>query len=220
LPSQSSVRRQALTAAVAVGGLAAALTHAGPAAAGPSAYPGRVSLMGTLQSEAGCTADWSETCTATDLRAVAGTRTFALTTPLPAGSYEYKVRLNGSWDESYGAEGGGNLPLVLLAPATVRVVYDADTHAVSLGPVDVAGATDPGDRALAQESLREDLTRERFYFVMADRFENGDPTNDLGGHARRAATTPPPRAGTTAVTCAASSTGSTTSRAWARRPSG
>lgn len=30
-------------------------------------------------------------------------------------------------------------------------------------------------------SLREEPTRERFYFVMADRFDNGDPRNDRGG---------------------------------------
>ncbi|WP_432509270.1 alpha-amylase family glycosyl hydrolase [Kineococcus auxinigenes] len=38
------------------------------------------------------------------------------------------------------------------------------------------------DRALAATSLREDLTRERFYFVMADRFANGDTGNDTGGY--------------------------------------
>ena len=39
------------------------------------------------------------------------------------------------------------------------------------------------DRDLAATSLREDLTRERFYFVMADRFANGDPSNDRAGIA-------------------------------------
>ncbi|HKH17390.1 MAG TPA: alpha-amylase family glycosyl hydrolase [Solirubrobacteraceae bacterium] len=33
----------------------------------------------------------------------------------------------------------------------------------------------------AQHSLRSPVTDESFYFVMADRFENGDKTNDLGG---------------------------------------
>ncbi|NLE97167.1 MAG: DUF3372 domain-containing protein, partial [Propionibacterium sp.] len=37
------------------------------------------------------------------------------------------------------------------------------------------------DEALALDSLREDVTREQFYFVMADRFANGDPTNDTAG---------------------------------------
>ena len=33
----------------------------------------------------------------------------------------------------------------------------------------------------ALHSLRSPVTDENFYFVMADRFENGDPSNDLGG---------------------------------------
>src|SRR5215218_9162020 len=37
------------------------------------------------------------------------------------------------------------------------------------------------DRAHAQHSLRSPVTDESFYFVMPDRFENGDKTNDLGG---------------------------------------
>jgi alpha-amylase len=33
----------------------------------------------------------------------------------------------------------------------------------------------------ALHSLRPPVTDERFYFVMADRFENGNPGNDRGG---------------------------------------
>ncbi|WP_432120370.1 pullulanase-type alpha-1,6-glucosidase [Streptomyces sp. S1] len=39
----------------------------------------------------------------------------------------------------------------------------------------------PSDRALAAEPARQDLTREQFYFVLPDRFANGDPSNDRGG---------------------------------------
>src|SRR5918994_481698 len=35
--------------------------------------------------------------------------------------------------------------------------------------------------AEAQHSLRSPVTDENFYFIMADRFENGDRTNDHGG---------------------------------------
>jgi alpha-amylase len=38
-----------------------------------------------------------------------------------------------------------------------------------------------GGSAAARHSLRAPLTGESFYFVMADRFENGRPDNDLGG---------------------------------------
>ncbi|MBA4860253.1 pullulanase-type alpha-1,6-glucosidase [Streptomyces sp. PSKA54] len=39
----------------------------------------------------------------------------------------------------------------------------------------------PSDAALAAEPARHDLTREQFYFVLPDRFANGDPSNDRGG---------------------------------------
>ncbi|MFE9565100.1 pullulanase-type alpha-1,6-glucosidase [Streptomyces sp. NPDC006487] len=39
----------------------------------------------------------------------------------------------------------------------------------------------PSDARLAAEAARHDLTREQFYFVLPDRFANGDPRNDRGG---------------------------------------
>ncbi|MFI1012485.1 pullulanase-type alpha-1,6-glucosidase [Streptomyces sp. NPDC020965] len=39
----------------------------------------------------------------------------------------------------------------------------------------------PSNAALAAEPARHDLTREQFYFVLPDRFANGDPRNDRGG---------------------------------------
>ncbi|MFF1422058.1 pullulanase-type alpha-1,6-glucosidase [Streptomyces sp. NPDC058280] len=39
----------------------------------------------------------------------------------------------------------------------------------------------PSDARLAAEPARHDLTREQFYFVLPDRFANGDPANDRGG---------------------------------------
>ncbi|WP_030196660.1 pullulanase-type alpha-1,6-glucosidase [Streptomyces sp. NRRL S-87] len=39
----------------------------------------------------------------------------------------------------------------------------------------------PSDARLAKEPARHDLTREQFYFVLPDRFANGDPANDRGG---------------------------------------
>nr|WP_234363616.1 pullulanase-type alpha-1,6-glucosidase [Streptomyces sp. TN58] len=39
----------------------------------------------------------------------------------------------------------------------------------------------PSDAKLAAEPARNDLTREQFYFVLPDRFANGDPRNDRGG---------------------------------------
>jgi alpha-amylase len=179
LPSRRRLPLAALGGTLA---LTATLTAA-PAAADHKAFPSRVTLMGSLQSELGCKTDWDTACTATDLTGVPRTRSFELVTQVPAGSYEFKVRLNGSWDESYGLDGtGDNAPLVLPTATRLRFLYDGETHRLTVTPAAAPAATDPEDRKLAQTSLREELTRERFYFVMADRFENGDPTNDLGGY--------------------------------------
>ncbi|MEV5612532.1 pullulanase-type alpha-1,6-glucosidase [Streptomyces sp. NPDC052225] len=39
----------------------------------------------------------------------------------------------------------------------------------------------PSDTKLAAAPARHDLTREQYYFVLPDRFANGDPSNDRGG---------------------------------------
>ncbi|XVQ82384.1 pullulanase-type alpha-1,6-glucosidase [Microbispora siamensis] len=44
-----------------------------------------------------------------------------------------------------------------------------------------AAAGAPSDAELARDALRTDLSRERLYFAMTDRFANGDPSNDRGG---------------------------------------
>ena len=170
---------------VLVAGVVGSLTVVAlPANADHTEPPDRVTLMGSLMSELGCDADWSESCTATDLAATGDGQVWEFVAALPAGSYEFKVRLNGSWAENYGAAGaanGANIPLVLEDAAELRFVYDHATHFTTVLPAQQQPPVSEADRALAGTSLRADLTRERFYFVMADRFANGDPTNDTAG---------------------------------------
>jgi pullulanase-type alpha-1,6-glucosidase len=59
------------------------------------------------------------------------------------------------------------------APEVQRLAVGAVT--------DIAPGVQSGDKALAKDALRADITGERFYFVMPDRFANGDPRNDRGG---------------------------------------
>ncbi|MFC5908029.1 pullulanase-type alpha-1,6-glucosidase [Streptacidiphilus monticola] len=59
----------------------------------------------------------------------------------------------------------------LLAPAL------ALTHPVAAAALPAA----PTDRALAATPDRHDLTREQFYFVLPDRFADGDASNNTGG---------------------------------------
>jgi glycosidase len=152
-------------------------------AAPASAATDSVALVGSLQSEIGCPADWQPDCAASELDRVGGSSVYRATFDLPGGSYEFKVALNDSWDVNYGAGGqfnGGNIPLLLAGRAKVTFTYDDTSHAVSFTPV-VDEDTTPADAGLAKSSLRSPLTRERFYFVMADRFANGSTANDRGG---------------------------------------
>ena len=174
-------RRPALSvasiSALVIAGLGVPLTGA-PAARAEA--PRTATLVGSLQSELGCDADWSPACTATDLALQPGSTTYAADFTVPAGSYELKVAINHDWAESYG-QGGNNLPLVLQHAAKLRFTYDDTTHAVGIAPTDLPGQATAADGKLASASLRELATRERFYFVMADRFANGDASNDRGG---------------------------------------
>jgi glycosidase len=169
--------------AVLTGALLA--TSAGVVAALPAtAAATSVALVGDLQEELGCPGDWQPACTATELTLQQGGTTWSGTFAVPAGSWNFKVALNDSWAENYGAGGaadGANIPFTLAGPARVTFSYDDASHQVSFAPADLAGAATGADRARAGDSLRSALTRERFYFVMADRFANGSTANDQGG---------------------------------------
>ena len=134
---------------------------------------------GTFQSELGCGGDWQPECLATMLTDIDGDGTYTFTsTEVPIGAHEFKVAVNESWDVSYP---GANVPFsVSRAGETVTITYDSATNAVD---VDVEGSSgpQPGDEELAGTSLRTGLAGERFYFVMPDRFANGDESNDTAG---------------------------------------
>jgi len=176
------LRVAALSAAVALVSPLGAV--AVPAAAEHTPAPQTVTVAGSLQSEAGCAGDWQPACAQTRLQPTGTDGVYAAELDLPAGEYAYKVAINGSWEENYGAggaAGGDDVPLVLEGDATVRFVYDHSSHVVTVVPAQPQPPASEADRELAGTSLREDLSRERFYFVMADRFANGDPGNDTGG---------------------------------------
>ena len=185
-PSPTRAPAAALAALVAASTLVVPVAAAGPAAADHTDLPQSVTLVGSLQDELGCESDWRPACEATGLRPVdgPGSTTYDAVFTVPAGSYELKVALDGSWEESYGGGGDGsaNLPLHLEHAASLRFSYDHATHAVAFAPAEQpSGEVTPADERLAGTSLRQPTSRENFYFVMADRFANGDPGNDTGG---------------------------------------
>lgn len=66
----------------------------------------------------------------------------------------------------------------------VAALTAAALAAALLSPVAARAQTPPpppSDAELAAEPTRHDATREQFYFVMPDRFANGDTANDRGG---------------------------------------
>jgi pullulanase-type alpha-1,6-glucosidase len=93
-----------------------------------------VALVGSLQSELGCPGDWQPECPQTRLAPVPGSPgLFRATFEVPAGGYEYKVALNKSWDENYGAggaSGGANIAITALG-GPVTFTYDHATHVIS-----------------------------------------------------------------------------------------
>jgi glycosidase len=127
--------RRTIVLAVVMGLIATAAGTGGPAGpAGAQAGPGTVTVAGSFQSELGCPGDWQPECAATQLAPGADDGVWQASFPLPAGTWEYKAALNGTWDENYGAgatRDGPNIVLDLAAPTTVTFLYDDATHWVA-----------------------------------------------------------------------------------------
>jgi pullulanase-type alpha-1,6-glucosidase len=141
---------------------------------------------GDFQSEVGCTAgpnggDWEPSCLRSWLQDVDGDGIYTFeTTAIPPGSYQAKVALNESWDVSYGQGGGGdNIPFTVgMAGDKVTISFDSTTN---IPTISVATTLPVDPATLVRDPIRHPIQNDVFYFVMPDRFENGDPTNDEGG---------------------------------------
>jgi len=176
----TAARRTALLAVSTLIAAGLAVVAAPPA----SAVDRTAALVGDLQSELGCAADWAPDCAATELAPTGAAGIYSTAFEVPAGTYEYKVALNDSWDEAYGLDGGGdNIPLTIAGPATLRFTYDDNVHRVGVAVEDLRGGYTSEDDALIASPVRQAGAGEQFYFVMTDRFANGDPANDTGGLA-------------------------------------
>jgi pullulanase len=97
----------------------------------PLVQPAAVTLAGSFQSELGCPGDWQPDCSATGLVFDEGEGIWQREFALPAGQWEYKAALNGTWDENYGRgaeRNGSNITLDLPAGGVVKFYYDHATH--------------------------------------------------------------------------------------------
>src|SRR3954453_4938374 len=77
--------------------------------------------------------------------------------------------------------GGRGRPMLTMRPRAVAACVLAALAAGPLAPPPPAASRTAKADVPARNSLRAPVTRERFYFVMPDRFQNADRTNDLGG---------------------------------------
>src|SRR5688572_28069697 len=103
------------------------------AAAQASDTPGptMVVVPGSFQSELGCPGDWQPECSVTALTFEADEGVWQRTFNVPAGDWEYKAALNGTWDENYGQggiRGGANIALSLAGDTAVKFYYSHETH--------------------------------------------------------------------------------------------
>ncbi|MFE1646822.1 pullulanase-type alpha-1,6-glucosidase [Microbacterium sp. P01] len=163
---------------------ASAAAFAATAAAEDAAADRTFAVVGDLQSELGCAADWAPDCAETELIATGEEGVYAAEFEVPAGTWEYKVAVDDGWDEAYGLNGGGdNIPLTTAGASILRFVFDDTAKRVGLELVSTRSAYTADDDGLVAAPVRQAGAGKQFYFTMTDRFANGDTTNDTGGIA-------------------------------------
>ncbi|MCU9519518.1 pullulanase-type alpha-1,6-glucosidase [Corynebacterium sp. ES2794-CONJ1] len=145
-------------------------------------------VAGDFQEQAGCAKNWAETCPNTQMERKGDHYTKRI--DFPAGKSEFKIVLDGNWSNSYGIPSGGtdkNVELKLAAPTTLEVSFDPTTKHVGIrAPQGFAENSETvqnyrdTDREIVGKPYRNENAGKNFYFVLADRFNNGDPSNDRG----------------------------------------
>lgn len=103
----------------------------------------KVVLVGNLQSElsggGGTSGDWDPNSSVTEMTYM-DHGNYQFTGILPAGVYEYKIALNGTWDESYGfsnytnpqgTDKGGNIQITLEKETLVTFFYNDITKTIA-----------------------------------------------------------------------------------------
>lgn len=107
--------------------------------AGVKAATSKVTLVGDLQTKLGSAADWDPASNVTELTSK-GDGLYSFKGSLKAGTYEYKIALNGAWDESYGlgnytkSQGttqDGNIKITLTEDSDVTFYYNDNTKKIA-----------------------------------------------------------------------------------------
>ncbi|WP_375755928.1 pullulanase-type alpha-1,6-glucosidase [Corallococcus exercitus] len=111
-----------MTRALAFGGLFAALLPMASLAA-----PTSVTVIGDMQSEAGCASDNDPGCAQTALTYDAADDKWQGSFDVPVGTWHFKVALDGSLAQTHGGPGGADVVLNQTAAGAVKFYFDANT---------------------------------------------------------------------------------------------
>jgi len=134
-------------------------------------------VAGSFQSELGCAGDWDPSCLRSWMQDADGDGIYTFATDqIPAGNHEFKVARNEHWAESYPET---NVAFTAADGATVTFTYDTADNSVAVDAG--AGTAEPGDELLVRAPVRIPAQDNIFYFVMPDRFDDGDPGNNTAG---------------------------------------
>jgi hypothetical protein len=96
---------------------------------------GMVNVPGDYQTLLGCSDNWLPDCSNTAMTEIGNNQWSSGPFALPAGSYECKVALDGSWAENYGLGGvpdGPNIPFSLDRDGLVSFVWDEETKILTI----------------------------------------------------------------------------------------
>ncbi|MHC9951470.1 alpha-1,6-glucosidase domain-containing protein [Corynebacterium diphtheriae] len=143
-------------------------------------------VAGTFQKNLGCSKEWEESCDKTRMKRKGNL--YATTLKIPEGDWKFKVVLNGDWGTSYGAPGfdENNIPLKLTKDTELEFSFDPLSHRIGLKPVGLDDEKlktydDSKDKDIVGAPFKHSAAGKNFYFVLTDRFQNGNPENDRGG---------------------------------------
>jgi len=117
-----------------------------------------VTAPGSFQSELGCSGDWDPSCLRSWLQDPEGDGVFQLSVlDLPMGSYEFKIAIQESWNENYGAGGvsdGDNISFTVPGSGyRVTITFDSATN---IPGVTVTSTGPKPDNNVEWDGLRHD----------------------------------------------------------------
>ncbi|RYZ36560.1 MAG: DUF3372 domain-containing protein, partial [Myxococcaceae bacterium] len=95
------------------------------------AAPTSVTVIGDLQSEAGCAADQDPGCAQTALTYDAADDVWQGSFTVPVGTWHFKVALDGSLSQTHGGPGGADITLNQTTAGAVKFYFDAKTNFVA-----------------------------------------------------------------------------------------